>query len=86
MGLAGVDFLRCAGTIELAGPEKIRMDELVRQILAARRDTRQVMTDPQARYFGTAVNDQSLTPGQHPRLGRTRFENWLSSQPMAAAH
>jgi uncharacterized protein YbjT (DUF2867 family) len=74
------------GTVELAGPEKIRMDELVRQFLLASRDTRQVMTDPQARYYGIAVNDRSLTPGDHPRIGPTRFEDWLSSQSMALAH
>jgi uncharacterized protein YbjT (DUF2867 family) len=66
------------GTIELAGPEKIRMDELVRRFLIASRDPRQVVTDPQALYFGIAVNDQSLTPGERPRIGPTRFDDWLS--------
>jgi len=66
------------GTVELAGPEKIPMDELVRKFLAASQDTRQVMTDPQARYFGTAVNDRSLTPGNNPRTGPTHFADWLS--------
>jgi uncharacterized protein YbjT (DUF2867 family) len=65
------------GTIELAGPDPIRMDELVREFLAARKDTRQVITDPQARYFGTEVNDRSLTPGDNPRLGKTHFSEWL---------
>jgi uncharacterized protein YbjT (DUF2867 family) len=66
------------GTVELAGPEPIRMDELVRRFLIANKDTRQVTTDAQARYYGTAVNDQSLTPGDNPRLGKTRFQDWLS--------
>lgn len=66
------------GMIELAGPEPIRMDDLVRRYLAAKGDSRQVATDNQAGYFGTAVNDQSLTPGPHPRLGPTRFDDWLS--------
>jgi uncharacterized protein YbjT (DUF2867 family) len=66
------------GTIELAGPEPIRMDELVRRFLSANQDTRKVTTDVHAGYFGTPVNDQSLTPGNHPRLGATRFEDWLS--------
>ena len=66
------------GTVELAGPEPIRMDELVRRFLSANRDARQVITDAHARYFGTAVNDQSLTPGDNPRLGPTRFDDWLS--------
>lgn len=65
------------GTIELAGPEPIRMNELVRQFLAAHGDFRTVVTDPGAGYFGTPVNDQSLTPGANPILGRTRFADWL---------
>jgi uncharacterized protein YbjT (DUF2867 family) len=65
------------GTIELAGPEPIRQDDLVRRFLNATGDTRTVITDPKALYFGIAVNDQSLTPGDHPRLGPTRFEDWL---------
>ena len=66
------------GMVEIAGPEPIRMDELVRRFLKARGDSRQVITDPQARYYGVPVNDQSLMPGNHPRLGRTRFDDWLS--------
>ncbi|MBI4381129.1 MAG: SDR family oxidoreductase [candidate division NC10 bacterium] len=66
------------GTVELAGPEPIRMDELVRRFLSANRDARKVTTDAHAGYFGTAVNDQSLTPGDNPRIGPTRFEDWLS--------
>lgn len=64
-------------TFDFAGSEPIRMDELVRRFLSARRDSRRVITDPQARYFGTAVNDQSLTPGDSPRIGPTRFGDWL---------
>jgi uncharacterized protein YbjT (DUF2867 family) len=66
------------GMVEIAGPEPIRMDELVRRFLRANRDPRQVTTDHQARYYGVAVNDQSLTPGDRPRLGPTRFDDWLS--------
>jgi uncharacterized protein YbjT (DUF2867 family) len=64
--------------VELAGPEPIRQDELVRRYLAANKDPREVITDVHARYFGTEVNDQSLTPGENPMLGTTRFEDWLS--------
>ncbi len=64
-------------TVEVAGPEPIRMDELVRRFLRASDDPRQVVTDTSARYFGVKVNDQSLTPGDHPRLGPTRFADWL---------
>jgi uncharacterized protein YbjT (DUF2867 family) len=66
------------GMIELAGPELIRQDELVRRFLSAKQDARQVVTDVHARYFGIELNDQSLTPGDNPRIGPTRFEDWLS--------
>src|SRR5437764_12506907 len=66
------------GTVEPAGPEPIQMDELVRRFLGPNRAARRVITDVHAGYSGTAVNDQSLIPGDHPRLGPTRFEDWLS--------
>ena len=65
-------------TIDVAGPERIRMDELVRQFLSANGDARKVITDANATYYGINVNDQSLTPGESPRLGTTRFTDWLS--------
>ncbi len=67
------------GTVELAGPEPIRQDELVRQFLRAKGDTRKVIVDPTALYYGIALNDQSLTPGASARLGSTRFADWLKS-------
>jgi uncharacterized protein YbjT (DUF2867 family) len=66
------------GTVELAGPERLRLDELVRRFLSAKQDARQVVTDVHARYFGIELNDQLLTPGDNPRIGPTRFEDWLS--------
>jgi uncharacterized protein YbjT (DUF2867 family) len=66
------------GTIEIAGPERLRLDELVRRFLSAKQDARQVVTDVHARYFGIELNDQSLTPGDNPGIGPTRFEDWLS--------
>jgi uncharacterized protein YbjT (DUF2867 family) len=72
------------GIVEMAGPEPIRMDDLARRYLTATRDARTVTTDPKARYYGVEVNDQSLTPGDNPRLGSTRFEDWLArSTPQA---
>jgi uncharacterized protein YbjT (DUF2867 family) len=65
-------------TVDLAGPEPIRQDDLVRQFLTATGDARTVITDPKALYYGISVNDQSLTPGDNPRLGPTRFADWLS--------
>ncbi len=74
------------GTVEVAGPESIRQDDLVRQFLKATGDARTVSADPLALYYGIAVNDQSLTPGKNPRIGPSRFEDWLCSRSMAAAH
>jgi len=66
------------GTIEIAGPERVRLSELVGRFLSATRDPREVTTDVHARYFGVELNDQTLTPGDNPRLGATRFDDWLS--------
>ena len=66
------------GMIEIAGPERLGLDELVRRFLRAKQDARQVVTDVDAQYFGIDLNDQSLTPGDNPRIGPTRFEDWLS--------
>src|SRR5262249_28076635 len=74
------------GMVEVAGPEPIPMDERVQRFLSARRDPRKVVTDPNALYFGIPVNDQSLTPGPNPRLGRTRFEDWLNRSTSQAAN
>ncbi len=64
-------------TIEVAGPELIPLDAMARQYLAAHRDARAVVADVHARYFGTELNDRSLTPGAHPHLGSIGFEEWL---------
>ncbi|UFP95544.1 SDR family oxidoreductase [Gloeobacter morelensis] len=65
------------GTIEVAGPDAFHLDELVRRVLAHDEDHHRVIADPNARYFGVLLNDQSLVPGENPRLGPTRFEYWL---------
>jgi quercetin dioxygenase-like cupin family protein len=73
------------GMVEIAGPERIRQDELVRQFLRVTGDAQKVLTDVHARYYGLEVNDQSLVPGNDARLGPTRFAAWLSSPAKAAA-
>jgi len=72
------------GTMEIGGPEKFRLDELVRQGLAARKDPREVVTDPHAGYYGIQVSETTLLPAADARLGETRFETWLT-QPAARA-
>ena len=66
------------GTIEVGGPEQFRLDELVRRGLAARKDPREVVTDPHARYYGVELSERTLVPGDDARLGETHFETWLS--------
>jgi uncharacterized protein YbjT (DUF2867 family) len=72
------------GMVETAGPDPIRQDELIRQFLKATRDSRTVVTDPSALYYNIALNDQSLTPGDNPILGKTHFEDWLAGLPERA--
>jgi uncharacterized protein YbjT (DUF2867 family) len=67
--------------VEVAGPEARPLDNFARELLAVTGQRRQVIADVYARYFGAALNDRSLTPGDHPRLGSTRFEDWLSRTP-----
>ncbi|MDU2923077.1 MAG: NmrA family transcriptional regulator, partial [Bradyrhizobium sp.] len=61
------------------GPEQLSLDDFGRRYLAAINDPRKVVADIHARYFGAELDDRSLTPGDHPRLGAIRFEDWLSS-------
>jgi uncharacterized protein YbjT (DUF2867 family) len=72
------------GTIEVGGPEKFRLNELVRLGLAAWKDPREVVTDPHARYYGVEVGERTLVPDDDARLSATRFETWLT-QPAAKA-
>jgi uncharacterized protein YbjT (DUF2867 family) len=65
-------------TVELAGPEAFRLDELARRVLSASGDPRHVTPDVHARYFGTELDDRSLTPADDARIAPTRFEDWLS--------
>jgi uncharacterized protein YbjT (DUF2867 family) len=69
------------GIVETAGPDKFRMDELVRQALKARNDPRQVVTDPTALYFGAyEVDDSTLVPAGDAIVGEVRFRDWLERQ------
>jgi uncharacterized protein YbjT (DUF2867 family) len=65
------------GTVEVGGPEKFRLDELISRYLAACKDPREVVTDPHARYYGVELSESTLVPGDDARLGETRFEDWL---------
>ncbi len=74
------------GTVELAGPERFRLDELVQRFLSATNDPRHVVTDVHAPYYGLEVSDErALIPGDNPRIGATRFADWLSRSTAKSA-
>ena len=73
------------GTVEVGGPEKFGLDELVRQGLAAWKDPREVVADPHAGYYGVNLSESTLLPGDDARLGETRFEIWLTQSAAKAA-
>ena len=64
-------------TVELAGPEVRRLDELARRVLKAIGDPRPVVADPHAPYFGAELSERSLLPRDGARIAPTRFEDWL---------
>ena len=72
------------GTVEIAGPEKFRLDEAVRRDLSARKDPREVISDPNAPYYDVKVNERSLVPKEGARLGDTRFQDWLNESTKQA--
>lgn len=74
------------GTVEVAGPDQFRLDELVRRTLKALNDPREVIADPHLRYFGADISERTLVPGENAQLGNTRLDDWLSSSAIANSH
>ena len=68
------------GMIEIAGPERLPQCELIARYLRATNDPRQVVPDPDATYFGARLDDRSLVPGDHPRLGTITLTHWIASR------
>jgi uncharacterized protein YbjT (DUF2867 family) len=68
------------GIVDIAGPEAIPMAQLVSRLLGSARDTREVVADASASYFGAAIDDASLVPAGAALMGATRFEDWLKTQ------
>jgi uncharacterized protein YbjT (DUF2867 family) len=64
------------GRVEIAGPDRYRMDEFFRKALAGRDDTREVVTDPHARYYGSELVENSLVPIGEATLGRVHYADW----------
>ena len=84
------------GIVEVGGPEQFRFDKLIQRVLAARKDPRQVIADPKARYFGATLTERSLVPGDNARLGHITLAEWEQQgggrkqaparQPATASH
>ncbi|MEV6993681.1 SDR family oxidoreductase [Streptomyces sp. NPDC093228] len=68
------------GVVEIAGPDVFRFDDLVRDVLTSQNDSRKVVADPHARYYGSELQDDSLVPGPGAQLAATRFADWFAQQ------
>lgn len=64
---------------EVAGPESIRICDAVQNYLRQIGDNREIITDPQARYFGAILDDSTLMPSKEARIGRTPFSQWVKT-------
>ncbi len=74
------------GVVEIGGPKQFRFDEFIRLGLSARHDTREVVADPHARYFGAELSERMLVPDDDARLGEITFENWLATSVPQTVH
>ena len=72
------------GIVDIAGPERAPFDEIVARYLKAAGDPREVVSDPEALYFGGRVEERSLVPLGEARLGRIGFDEWLRRSQEAA--
>ncbi|MFI7407710.1 SDR family oxidoreductase [Streptomyces sp. NPDC049627] len=82
VGRTAVDA-RVGGVVEVAGPEAFRLDDLIREALAAENDPRTVITDPEALYWGAALQETTLLPGPDAQLAGKRFADWLAQRKLA---
>jgi uncharacterized protein YbjT (DUF2867 family) len=72
------------GIVEIAGPDRFRLADLVQQYLKVKNDPRTVRADVHARYFGAELKEDTLVPHGQARLGAVKLQSWLQSQ--APAH
>jgi len=73
------------GTVEIGGPEPFYLDGLIRRVLGARNDPREVIADSHVRYFGTELDERSLVAGDEADLGEIRFDDWLARATLPVA-
>ena len=65
------------GIAEIGGPDMVLLPDLIRTALTARGDSRSVVADPAAQYWGIDIGERTLVPGSGARLFETRFEDWI---------
>lgn len=68
------------GVVEIGGPEKVRMSDLVQHYLDFKQDPRKIVADANTPYFGARLDDDTLIPGTHARLGSITVDGWLKTQ------
>ena len=73
------------GIVEIGGPEQLRFEDVVRRVLTAAEDQREVVADPEASYFGITVTERTLVPDDGARLGEIRLDEWLRESPTTKA-
>jgi uncharacterized protein YbjT (DUF2867 family) len=73
------------GIVEIGGPEQLRFEDVVRRVLAAADDQRDVVADPTAGYFGITVTERTLVPREGARLGEIRLDDWLRQSTAVSA-
>jgi len=86
IGGGGLIGAKLVVNLRQAGPEPLPLHEVVGRFLGASKDPRKVVPDVHALYFGTELNDRSLTLGANPRLGATRFADWLARSTAPKSH
>src|SRR6201993_1052321 len=72
------------GIVEIAGPERAPFNEIVARYLKAVGDPREVVRDPEARYWGGRVEERPLVPLGEARLGHIGLDEWLRRSRAAA--